>query len=145
MHFEVLVEDQSGCAALDILLERVLGPNQGGHSWRTHAYKRLGHVPKNLHASQDPLRRLLLNRLPALIRGYGRSLGSESSVVVVVDLDDRDCMAFKNELLDVVRSCDPRPTVLFRIAIEESEAWLLGDRAAVNAAYPRARQPVLNR
>ena len=88
---------------------------------------------------------MLLNRLPELIRGYGNSLGSESSVIVVVDLDDGDCTAFKDELLDILRSCDPRPTVLFRIAIEESEAWLLGDLAAVKAAYPRVREPVLNR
>ncbi len=145
MHFEVLVEDQSGCAALDILLEKMLGRNHGDHSWRTHAYKGLGHIPRNLHASRDPSRRLLLSRLPELIRGYGNSLGSDSSVIVVVDLDDRDCTAFKNELLDIVRACDPRPTVLFRIAIEESEAWLLGDQVAVKAAYPRAREPVLSR
>ena len=34
--------------------------------------------------------------------------------------------------------------MLFRIAIEESEAWLLGDREAVVAAYPDAREPVLD-
>ena len=131
--------------ALNILLEKMLGRNHGDHSWRTHAYNGLGHIPRNLHAAHDPSRRLLLNRLPELIRGYGNSLGSESSVIVVVDLDDGDCTAFKDELLDILRSCDPRPTVLFRIAIEESEAWLLGDPAAVKGAYPRAREPVLNR
>ena len=77
MHFEVLVEDQSGCAALDILLEKMLGRNHGDHSWRTHAYKGLGHIPRNLHASRDPSRRMLLSRLPELIRGYGNSLGSD--------------------------------------------------------------------
>ena len=35
-------------------------------------------------------------------------------------------------------------TTLFRIAIEEGEAWLLGDHAAVKAAYPNARDAVLN-
>lgn len=52
-------------------------------------------------------------------------------------------MAFKRELLDVLNTCDPRPNALFRIAIEESEAWLLGDRAAVKSAYPRAKDGVL--
>lgn len=52
-------------------------------------------------------------------------------------------MAFKRELLDVLNACDPRSNALFRIAIEESEAWLLGDRAAVKSAYPRARNGVL--
>ena len=67
-----------------------------------------------------------------------------SAVVVVVDSDDKDCVKFKQDLLDVLYGCDPRPNTLFRIAIEESEAWLLGDRAAVKAAYPNARDAVLN-
>ena len=63
---------------------------------------------------------------------------------MVVDLDDRDCLAFKRELLAVLNACRPRPRTLFRIAIEESEAWLLGDREAVKAAYPRARDSILD-
>ena len=51
---------------------------------------------------------------------------------------------FKQELLDFLQACNPRPSALFRIAIEESEAWLLGDRRAVEAAYPRAKISVLD-
>jgi hypothetical protein len=69
----------------------------------------------------------------------------EAAVVVVVDLDTRDCNAFKRELLDVLSACTPAPKTLFRIAIEEMEAWLLGDKEAVLAAYPAAKQQVLNR
>ena len=69
----------------------------------------------------------------------------DSAVIVVVDLDDKNCHSFKQDLLRVVRDCDPAPTALFRIAIEEIEAWLLGDTEAVKAAYPRAKGPVLNR
>ncbi len=65
-------------------------------------------------------------------------------VVVVVDLDDRDCLKFKQDLLDVLNACNPRPKTLFRIAIEECEAWLVGDRAAVKSAYPDARDAILN-
>ena len=53
-------------------------------------------------------------------------------------------MAFKQELLNLLKTCDPCPRALFRIAIEESEAWLLGDRDAVKAAYPRAKNAVLD-
>ena len=63
---------------------------------------------------------------------------------MVVDLDDRNCVAFKDELLAVLDACGPRPPTLFRIAIEESETWLLGDRAAVKAAYPLAKDSVLD-
>ncbi len=69
---------------------------------------------------------------------------SEAAVVVVVDLDQKDCRDFKQELLDVLNVCDPAPTTLFRIAIEEGEAWLLGDRNAVLSAYPNARISILN-
>ena len=145
MHFEVLVEDMSGSIALDILLEKILGKNRHGHSWKLHPYKGIGRIPKNLQAVPNPGRRLLLNHLPMLLRGYGRSLRlGHGCVVVVVDLDTEDCVAFKQELLGVLATCRPPPTTLFRIAIEESEAWLLGDRDAVKAAYPKAKDPVLS-
>ena len=63
---------------------------------------------------------------------------------MVVDLDTQNCLAFKQELLDKLAECNPRPRTLFRIAIEESEAWLLGDRKALKKAYPKARDSVLN-
>ena len=146
MHFEVLVEDRSGSLALEAILPKILGPNGSSHSWRLRSYKGVGRFPRNLRASGDPAKRILLDNLPRLLRGYGRSLRQvPSAVIVVVDLDNRDCMAFKQELLDVLRVCNPAPITLFRIAIEESEAWLLGDRDAVMAAYPNARRAVLDR
>ena len=146
MHFEVLVEDQSGSIALDVLLEKILGQNGQRHSWRLHPYKGIGRIPGGLRATPDPKKRQLLDQLPRLLRGYGRSLQHGlGCVVIVVDLDRRDCLTFKQELLGVLNTCTPRPLALFRIAIEEGEAWLLGDRDAVKAAYPNAKDPVLNR
>ena len=147
MYFEILVEDKSGSIALDCIMEKILGANGSDHSWRIIGYKGIGRIPKNLRGVTDRSKRILLDQLPRLLRGYGLSLdkiGLPAAVVVVVDLDDRDCMTFKQELLDVLNACDPRPRTLFRIAIEESEAWLLGDRDAVKAAYPGAKDSVLN-
>lgn len=144
MHFEVLVEDASGKILVDHVLHRIVGQNGDSHTWRTHAYKGLGHLPKDLRVGSDPSKRLLLEQLPRLLRGYGRSLLPESSaVIVVVDLDNRDCMTFKRHLLRILHACEPRPVTLFRIAIEEIEAWLLGDRRAVVAAYGDAKKSVL--
>ena len=144
MHFEVLAEDRSGSIALNVVLEKILGANGRDHSWRIHPYKGVGRIPGDLRGARDPTKRLLLDQLPRLLRGYGRNQRRETEcVVVVVDLDDRDCTTFKHELLDVLEACDPRPRTLFRIAIEESEAWLLGDREAVVAAYPSARESIL--
>ena len=144
MHFEVLVEDRSGKEALEIMMEKILGANSPEHSWRIISYKGSGRIPKDLRGVTDPRKRILLDQLPSRLRGYGKSLDSWSSVLVVVDLDARDCMAFKRELLDVLDACYPRPSTLFRIAIEEGEAWLLGDLDAVRAAYPNAKDSVLN-
>ncbi len=147
MHFEVLVEDRSGRIALDCIMEKILGANGSDHSWEIISYKGIGRIPKDLRGVTDPSKRILLDRLPKILQGYGRSLNDIShlaAVVVVVDLDDRDCMTFKQELLDVLNACNPRPRTLFRIAIEESEAWLLGDRDAVKAACPGAKDSVLD-
>ena len=145
MHFEVLVEDQSGQIALESIMEKILGPNYTEHSWRTIAYRGIGRIPRDLRGVTDPRARILLDRLPSILRGYGKSLQDNSSVVVVMDLDDQDCIKLKRELLDVLNACNPRPKTLFRIAIKEGEAWLLGDRAAVKATYPYAKDVILNR
>ena len=147
MHFEVLIEDSSGSTALDCIMGKILGENGSVHSWKIYPYKGIGRIPKDLRGVTDPSKRILLDRLPKILQGYGRSLkdiGYLAAVVVVVDLDDRDCMTFKQELLDVLNACNPRPRTLFRIAIEESEAWLLGDRDAVKAACPGAKDSALN-
>ena len=144
MHFEVLVEDKSGSIVVDAILGKILGENGVSYTWKMHSYKGLGRIPKDLHGKTDPKKRRLLDRLPRILRGYGKKLGTSSAVVVVVDLDDRNCVEFKQELLEVLNACYPRPETLFRIAIEEIEAWLLGDRAAVKAAYPGAKDSVLD-
>lgn len=144
MHFEVLVEDASGKEALERILPKILGANYTDYSWKLRSYRGLGRIPKDLRGKTDPQKRILLDQLPKILQGYGQSLSDSASVIVVVDLDRRDCMTFKRELLDVLEACNPRPTTLFRIAIEESEAWLLGDRSAIESAYPKVRQPVLD-
>ncbi len=142
MHFEVLVEDASGKIALKSILEKILGAD---HSYRTISYKGIGRIPNNLKGRSDPAKRILLDRLPKLLRGYGRSLRDyPAAVVVVVYLDHRDCLQFKQELLAILDACNPKPTTMFRIAIEEGEAWLLGDRKAVEAAYPEAESKILD-
>ena len=145
VHFEVLVEDASGRIALEAILEKILCPNRQNNTYRIISYKGIGRIPKNLRGTTDPQKRILLDRLPKLLRGYGKSLQNiRAAVVVVVDLDNKDCLIFKREMLDILNACKPQPTTLFRIAIEEGEAWLLGDPNAVKAAYPHAKEQVLN-
>lgn len=145
IHFEILIEDISGKIALKSVVEKILGPNRQDHSFRIIAYKGIGRLPKDLRGQSDPRKQTLLDCLPRVLRGYGRSLQrSQAAVIVVVDLDQKDCGKFKRELLTVLKMCIVAPETLFRIAIEEGEAWLLGDRNAVATAYPEAKTKALD-
>ena len=144
MHIEFLVEDSSGERLLSQLLPKILGLQGAPHTWRLIAYKGIGRIPQGLTAKADPVKRILLDQLPRLLQGYGKTPGIDA-VVVVLDTDRRDCAAFLQELKSVAESCHPAPQTLFRLAIEEMEAWYLGDRAALIKAYPRAKRDVLNR
>ena len=89
MHLEVLVEDRSGSIALEHILKKILGGNYTEHSWRMHFYKGIGRLPTNLRGVTNPSSRILLDRLPRILQGYGKSLSDSSAVVVVVDSDNR--------------------------------------------------------
>ena len=109
MHFEILVEDASGKIALESILEKILGPNGQNHTYRIFSYKGIGRIPKDLRGKTDPRKRILLDRLPKLLRGYGKSLRDfPAVVVVVVDLDDKDCHVFKQEMLNILNACNPQ-------------------------------------
>ena len=104
MHFEVLVEDQSGSIALEHILEKILGTNYSEHSWQIRSYKGIGRLPKNAWSLSGPANRLLLDNLPRLLRGYGKGRQDfPAAVVVVVDLDDKDCIAFQAGIARCVR------------------------------------------
>lgn len=142
MHIEVLVEDGSGEKLLQILLPQLLGPHGERHTWRLISYKGIGHIPKGLIAKADPTKRILLDRLRQVLQGLGRTPGIDA-VVVVLDVDRRDCKVFLKELLALAKTCNPPPNTMFRLAIEEMEAWYLGDKAALLGAYPRAKKHLL--
>ena len=103
MHFEIVVEDQSGKKALDILIPKIIG-NQ--HSFEVHAYKGSGRIPRNLKSSTDASRRILLDQLPKLLRGRGISLSVASGigqrVLLPVSTNHTVCsMILKSSLSDM--------------------------------------------
>jgi hypothetical protein len=139
MHFVLYIEDISGKKMLDILVPKIISPPL---TFRTHPYKGIGTIPKNLRKLPDPIKKTLLDKLPAILRAHGKcSNPNDLTVIVVVDCDTRDCITFKQELTNVLESCNPKPAAFFRIAIEEIEAWLLGDKMAIEKAYPKMNQP----
>ncbi len=142
MHFEILVEDQSGKIALDILVPKIIGDN---HTFAVKSYKGVGRIPPKMSASIDASKRILLANLPRLLAGYGQSWQEYPAVIIVVcDLDDKCLKSFRTELIELLNTCNPRPETRFCIAVEEGEAWFLGDTPAIKQAYPRAKDAVLN-
>lgn len=128
MHFEILVEDQSGKKMLDILIPKIIDET---HTFKIYSYKGIGRIPRNLVVDANPAKRILLDQLPRLLRGYGQTFADyppdyPAAVIVVCDLDDKCLNAFRSELLALLQFCTPQPTTRFCIAIEEGEAWLLG-------------------
>lgn len=144
MHFEILVEDQSGKQVLDILVPRIIGKD---HTYKIHPYKGIGRIPKNLETASEASKRILLDRLPHLLRGYGKTFAGRPSypatVIVVCDLDEKYLKNFRMELFSILNQCDPKPETRFCVAIEEMEAWLLGDIPAIKQAFPNADDEAL--
>lgn len=146
MHLEILVEDQSGKKALDILVPKIIGDD---HTFKIHSYKGIGRIPSNLSGNSGASKRILLDQLPRLLRGYGNTFANypdsySAAVILVCDLDDRCLKSFRTELLDILDACNPKPETRFCVAIEEGEAWFLGDITAVKMAYPKAKDTVLH-
>lgn len=115
MHFELLVEDASGKAALDILVPRIIGDE---HTFRVTSYKGVGRIPPGMSPRTDPKKRILLDQLPRLLKGYGTAYAKypteyRVAVFVVCDLDARCQKSFREDLLRILCSIMPRPEVFF--------------------------------
>ncbi|MCY4553535.1 MAG: DUF4276 family protein [Candidatus Poribacteria bacterium] len=143
MHFEILVEDQSGKKALDILIPKIIGTQ---HKFKVRHYHGRGNIPKNFKNPTNAKKRHLLNYLPMHLSTYGKRYANDPTkvVIVVCDLDNWCLKTFRQELFTVLNACNPKPETRFCIAIEEGEAWLLGDISAIKAAYPKAKDNLLS-
>jgi hypothetical protein len=146
VHLEILVEDLSGKKALEELVPKLLN---AGDTFHIHSYKGIGRIPKNMRDSKDPSLRILLDNLPKLLKGYGRTFegyppATPAAVVLVCDLDNKSLVGFLGDLNEILRGCNPAPNTSFCIAIEEGEAWFLGDIPAIRSAYPNANRQILD-
>lgn len=92
-------------------------------------------------------KRDLLKKLPERLRAYSAWLPDNHRILVVVDRDQDDCQALKQQLdsyarragltTRTYRSQTGAYQVINRIAVEELEAWYFGDWEAMRAGYDR--------
>lgn len=134
MTVHLLVEGPSDRAFLEPLAKKVLQ----GIQVRVHPHQGKGSLPTDVSAPPSRTRRGLLDQLPSKLRGFAQSRPRPAGVLILVDADDDDCAALAQEIARVATSQAPGLEVIVRIAIEESEAFFLGDLAALKRAYPQA-------
>ncbi|MBF0141686.1 MAG: DUF4276 family protein [Magnetococcales bacterium] len=139
MKFEILVEGVSDKTTLWNILPRILGPRKQPHEWFIRKHQGIGKLPDAPDARIKSTDNTLLGQLPTKLKAYGKAKGQDEIVVVLVDLDGKDESTFRTRLEGLVAMIDPRPNVLVCFAIEETEAWYLGDQAALFKAFPEAR------
>lgn len=143
MHFQYLVEDQSGAALIRILMQKIveLYPNA---TYDCKGFRGIGGFTRK-NTIKETKTGKLLNDLATYLRGFDRSLQSFPSVIIVVlDSDDHDVQQFRSELEAVAIQNMIKIDHVFCLAVKEIEAWLLGDRHALLSAYPHAKMHVLN-
>lgn len=136
MRIHILVEGPSEKALLDVWFPRFLP----GHRHHVIVLEGRGKLPLDIDVPPDPKQRTLLHQLPAKLKAFGRTLDPATDrVLVLLDLDtsDRDELEQRlNTLLTAVAARGSAPNALFRLAIEEVEAFYLGDPPAIRAAFP---------
>lgn len=142
MHFQFLIEDQSSAVLMEILMKKITSGNPN-ITYDCKSFKGIGGFTKK-NTVKETKSGKLLNDLATYLRGFNKSLQYiQAAIIVVLDNDDRDIDAFRSELESVAVHNKITIDHVFCIAVEEVEAWLLGDEKAILAAYPLARMQVL--
>lgn len=146
-YIEILIEDKSGSILVRKIMDRYLA-DQENITYRIHSFKGIGKIPlKTEKISQIKTKRLLTD-LPMYLREISSSLKDmpgKKAIFVILDSDDEDCAKLKETLVEMYHNLQIPIQVFFCIAVEEMEAWLLGDSNALLKAYPMAKRPLLQK
>lgn len=143
MHFQYLIEDQSSTELIHTLMKKVVVAYPDV-TYDCKGFHGLGGFKKKNTVKETKTGKLL-NDLAIYLRGFNRSFQNFSAaIIIVLDNDDRDTEKFKLELEDVAKKNMILVDHVFCIAVEEVEAWLLGDEQALLSAYPKAKIQVLH-
>jgi hypothetical protein len=135
MTIHVLVEGPSEKAFIDRWASRLIK----SESVTVHPHEGKGSLPADTSAPPPRDRRGLLEQLPAKLRGYAQAPdAADKHIVVLVDADDDDPQELSAKIEAMAKAVAPALRVTVRLAIEETEAFYLGDLKALETAYPDA-------
>jgi hypothetical protein len=138
MYIQFLVEDLSGGVLIDkIMTHYKADSNVSDFDYDIKTYKGIGKYNIGLKAEVEKSN-YLLTELPKRIRAYHyKYVGkSDVSLFIVLDNDTHVTEDFYKQLYGAVTDRSISIDRVFCIAIEEVEAWLLGDFHALVKAYP---------
>lgn len=126
MKIEILVEEPSMKEFLDPILPKIIHPPDTGNIHVLSCFK---------------------TKLEKRLRGFGHLDPVQYKVIIIYDLDRKDCREMKQWLEEIVHRAglhsktNPEESgsysVITRIAIQELESWILGDFQAIHAVYSR--------
>ncbi len=144
MYYQFLTEDQSGASLIEIIMAKVKQAYYPDISYNIVAFRGLGGFTKKNTVKETKTGKLL-NDLATYLRGFNKALSSfPSAIVVVLDNDDNDPVQLKQSLENIANQNMISVDHVFCLAIEEVEAWLLGDEAAIVSAFPNAKLSALH-
>lgn len=139
-HFQFLIEDKSSEELIRILMSRLI-LDRDDMSFDCKPFKGLGKLPKEKTINAIKTGKLLQD-LGIYLSGFDKRLGpygKSAVIIIVLDNDNRNPEVFKNEIVQIARRHVHNVEYAVCLAIEEVEAWLLGDYNAILRAYPNAR------
>lgn len=142
MHFQFLIEDPSSGELIHEIMQKFTSLDLQV-TYNCKSFRGIGGFTKR-NTVKETRTGKLLNDLATYLRGFNKSLCHiPAAIFVVVDNDDRDTQAFQQQLEQIAAENNICIDHVICIAVEEVEAWLLGDEKALITAYPNARRQIL--
>lgn len=142
MHFQFMIEDQSSAVLIERIMNKVIVDETDTYDCKS--FKGIGGFTKK-NTIKETHTGKILNDLATYMRGFQRSLqGLDAVQIIVLDNDDNDPEIFREQLKAVAEQNGIYMDHVFCLAIEEVEAWMLGDETAIEKAYPNYKKSVLH-
>ena len=108
MLIEILSEDKSGAVVVERLAERIVANEGMDVEVNVHPHRGCGSLPKDLTAKPPKFASSLLDLLPSELRAYNKVYaGKDLILIIVMDSDDKDPQALRQELYWVASKFAP--------------------------------------
>lgn len=137
MHLEFHVEDQSTKNFVEIILPRIINITLIDDVKYIH-YKGVGKLPAKSTVGDKPNYSKLLEVFPNIIRDHNHMIDSNYFLIFICDLDENNQEEFMKPINAIVQYYPNAAKSIFILAIQELEAWLLGDVKTLRNHYLKA-------